>query len=232
MSYKIVSIDPGFNNLGYAYSEYLDNGTFLVRAYETLHPSDHHTTNRVYRRFFPERILTVNTISKLTHELIKRYKHDYFCCEDAYFNPARPNAYLSLITAIYGIESRLYQTYVDRSKDYPKPAQMLLYKIPASLVKKAFSIQIGAKADKSDMYDALVEHVSLGSIQFVGKKKGYCPDISEMSEHVVDAIAIGYSFTKIWYPILMAKVLDKRCTVINKATRKMLKKKKFKLDLL
>lgn len=226
MSYTLISVDPGMNNLGYAYSEVDDNGNFTVGDYGCLSPSKYDTSLKKDRKYFTDRILTGKVIRDMTLRMIEKYHPDFFCSEDAFFNPSRPNAYANLLITIFGIESCLYKHYcTHREIDY---RSCLLYKIPPTLVKKVFDMEQGGKAGKTDMYMALAAHAKEKHIKFKKHPAGWFPKENTITEHSVDAIGIGYAFSRIWYPIIVSSVLDKHCTSINKFVRKRLKEKKFK----
>lgn len=180
---------------------------------------------RKHSKMFSDRLLTGKVISSLIEELIDRYNPTYISSEDAFYNPARPNAFVSLLIAIYAIESKLYQLYSDGRIPFAK--NIKLYKTPPTLVKKIFSMNSGGgKSTKEDMYHNLQSRVNEHDIYF--KDRDTCPLIDEFTEHSVDAIAVGYAFYKFWIPLLNANILDKKCTSLSRNMKDKLKKLKYK----
>lgn len=177
---------------------------------------------RKYRTQFSDRIMTGKVISRLAEKLIRDYDPTYICSEDAFYNPARPNAYISLLIAIYAIESKLFSMHTEG--ELSSESQAKLYKTPPTLIKKVVSKPLGGKANKLDMYDALRSLVQAKEISFRGKRKGICPPLEEFTEHSVDAICVGYAFTKIWLPLIGTKLIDRKCTSFSKQMRNNLKK--------
>lgn len=178
-----------------------------------------------HSKMFSDRLLTGKVISSLIEELINRYTPTYVSSEDAFYNPARPNAFVSLLIAIYAIESKLYQLYSDDKLPFGK--NIKLYKTPPTLVKKIFSMNSGGgKSTKDDMYHNLQDRVNEHDISFVGRDD--CPSLEEFTEHSVDAIAVGYAFYKFWIPLLNANVLEKKCTSLSRHMKDRLKKLKYK----
>ena len=180
---------------------------------------------RKHGKIFSDRLLTGKVISSLTEELIYKYSPDYISSEDAFYNPTRPNAFVSLLIAIYAIESKLYQLYSDNLIPFGK--NIKLYKTPPTLVKKIFSMNnAGGKSTKEDMYYNLQDRVREKDINFKGKRG--CPPIEEFTEHSVDAIAVGYAFYKFWIPLLDTNILDRKCTSLSKNMKNKLKKAKYR----
>ena len=76
------------------------------------------------------------------------------------------------------------------------------------------------------MYDALKLQTEKGVIKFADQQPGKSAPLSEFTEHSVDAIDIGYAFTKVWKPIIDNKLLDEKCTSFSKSVRNQLAKNK------
>lgn len=226
----ILSIDPGTCNLGYAYSQYDSNHGFVVLDYATVQPCKYPDDLKKYQRHFSGRIVTGLVIQRLVDELLVTYSPTYLCSEDAFYNPARPSAFVSLLIAIYAIESKLFSLHTQGKLQFD--TQSKLYKTPPTVIKKIASKQCGGKASKLDMYDALKALVEVEAISFHKKKRGYCPPLSEFTEHSVDAICVGYAFTQLWIPLFESKLLDKKCTGFSKQMKKQLKKAGYKSDYL
>lgn len=226
MKYTVLSIDPGSNSLGYAFSE-INGQSMIVRAYESLAPSAYPKGSdyRKHNKYYPDRILTGKIISRTIKDLVHTYNPDYLACEDAFYNPSRPNAFISLLIAIYAMESALYRLYSDGELKDPMTAR--LYKTPPTLIKKVMNHDLGGKATKIDMMDALTHRVQEGAISFSGYPSRKLPDASTFTEHSVDAISIGYTFSKLWKPILEANILEPRMNAFTKTVSKLLKKKKY-----
>lgn len=226
MKYTVLSIDPGSNSFGYAFSE-VEDDILTVKEYESLSPSSYPKGSvlRIHRKWYPDRLLTGKIISATIKDLIFTYKPDYITSEDAFYNPARPNAFISLLIAIYAMESAIYRLHADG--DIPDPMRARLYKTPPTLIKKVMNYSLGGKSTKLDMLDALVERVNNQTIKFAGYKTKKMPALTEFTEHSVDAISIGYTFAQLWKPLLDANILEPRMTAFTKSVSKLLKNKKY-----
>lgn len=224
MSYTLLSIDPGAHNLGAAISKFDDNN-FQVQKFYSLVPSKYPAEMRKHIKHFTDRTLTGKVISAMVRDLVLEYQPDFIVSEDAFYNPGRPNAFISLLVCIYAAESELYRLLCEDLISDPDRAK--LYKIPPTLVKKIVSDVVGGKASKDDMTAAMEQQVLSGNIKFDAHAEGTCPHREAFTEHAVDAICIGYAFTKLWYPIIQAKALPAKITSLNKATKRHLIKNKY-----
>jgi hypothetical protein len=227
MTYTVLSIDPGTNSFGYAFSQVTDNN-FEVFEHNTLYPSAYPKESR-YRKdhkWYSDRVLCGKVIGRTIRELVMMYKPDYIASEDAFYNPSRPNAFISLLIAIYAMESTLHGMYEEGILIDPVTARV--FKTPPTLIKKVMSHELGGKATKDDMTTALNCRVQQKEITFRGFKVGKMPDSALFTEHSIDAISIGFTFSKLWKPMLDAKVLEPRMTSFTKTVKKLLKKCKYK----
>lgn len=217
MSYTLLSIDPGISALGYAFSTV--DITYTVHEANTVHPNKF-PNDSVYKRekrLFPQRVLNGKRVSEIFEDLVLTYRPDYITSEDAFFNPLRPNAFIALIIALFAMETSLHKLY--RQKAIPD--RIGFYKTPPTVVKKILNEDVGGKALKQDMLTALIAKINSGDIQF---------DIDQLdglSEHAVDAIGVGYAFTKLWMPMLEANLLDNTMTSVSRSLTKHLIAKKY-----
>lgn len=227
MNYTVLSIDPGTNSFGYAVSQVTEN-YLEVFEHNTLYPSAYPKESR-YRKdhkWYSDRVLCGKVIGKTIFDLVTTFKPDYIASEDAFYNAARPNAFISLLIAIYAMESTLHGMYENGILTDPVTARV--FKTPPTLIKKVMSHDLGGKATKDDMTTALRCRVQQKEIVFHGYKVGTMPDSTMFTEHSVDAIGIGFTFSKLWKPMLDAKILEPRMTSFTKTVKKLLKKQHYK----
>lgn len=231
-SYTLLSIDPGINSLGWAISQCYPN-QLIIEKFGTLYPTVYPKGSKLKgdSKHYSDRIIGSRILRIWLKEIIATYQPDYICSEDAFYNPGRPSAFTSLLIAIYAMESKLYAMYTNGEINTPESAK--IYKLAPTTIKMIMHhelTEIGGKAEKSDMTNALRLRVDKKQIKFAQYKK--FPSIEDLTEHSVDAICIGYGFTQLWKPLLEAEILENRMTAFTKSVRKLLKKKRYKSPFL
>lgn len=198
--YTILSIDPGLTTCGYAYSIY-DEDAFRVNAAGTIDTEDI-LRNHPEKLQYPANTLKSDILADRFQQLITTHTPQYVVSEAAFYNPSRPAAYASLLRCIFTLEHVLHA------------ANIVLYKIAPALIKKESQSVAGAMADKNEMKDALMRLTETKDILL-------SEDVNteELSEHAIDAIHVGKAFTKLWLPLLTAKLVPPRCTTYTKKLR-------------
>lgn len=199
-NYTILSIDPGLTTCGYAYSIY-DEDAFHVNAAGTTNTEDI-LRNHPEKLQYPANTLKSDILADSFQQLIVTYMPQYVVTEAAFYNPSRPAAYASLLRCIFTLEHVLHT------------ANAVLYKIAPMLIKKESQSTAGAMANKDEMKDALLQLTETKDIILSEDI-----DIEELSEHAIDAIHVGRAFTRLWLPLLTAKLIPPRCTTYTKKLR-------------
>ena len=172
----IIAIDPGINSTGLAVLE--DKETYLQ-----VHTTAFVKGNRAFTK--EEKLLEkqqdsryVRAIAILTklQELVNTYPIEAVISEAAFYNPRRPIAYSSLLEVIFAVKYGLI-------KEIKVPFKTMAPK----LVKSLFN-QHGASL-KDDMSKRLTLLIEKGLLQLDKNIQ-----LTELTEHEIDAIAIGWSY--------------------------------------
>jgi Holliday junction resolvasome RuvABC endonuclease subunit len=169
----ILSIDPGINNCGLAVIDL--NKKFKVL--ETLNV-------RNTRKFSPEekeveavygnRVVKVKAIHKAILDLLDEYDIDEVVLEAPFYNALTPVAFSSLLEVIVSIK---YCIIIEKELGFTL--------IEPLVIKKLFANR--AQAKKDYMREMLYSRVENKDILM---KK----DIEELTEHEIDAIAVGFTY--------------------------------------
>lgn len=172
----IIAIDPGINTTGIAVVEKI-NGTFHI--YETHFLNNTRAFSKalksVEKRQDSRFVRTIRIIEKI-EEYVDIYNPQVIVTEAAFFNPRRPAAYTTLLEVIMGIKYGII-------KDLKRPFR----EIPPKLVKRLFAKN--GNAGKEVMEDKLKEYIR-DKIVVLDKSI----DLKDLTEHEIDAIAVGCSF--------------------------------------
>ena len=125
----IMGIDPGINNTGICILKLNKKNNeislvdrFVIKANETAKKQNKDDA-REYGNVF-----SLVVYEKEMLELFNKYNPDFVACEDAFYSPRTPNAFVSLKLCINAIQRVLYQHF-----------RKQLYKIPPKLAKSAVS---------------------------------------------------------------------------------------------
>lgn len=178
-SIRVLSFDPGLTLAGWAVLDYnLTDGTIIVHRFGDISPSKIASRVNMSEQVekFGKRIISLDILEDMVKKLYDEYKPDYVASEDAFFCPATPNAFASLLHWLNTIELLLF-------KQYQKP----LVKISPRSVKQCITGSGGTQG-KLPMHDAIM---SDSQIVFKQKKSQ-----EEMNEHSVDAISVGVCFIR------------------------------------
>lgn len=181
----LMSIDPGTTFCGIVLSELIGNQV-VIHETELINVTTSFKSDleKQTMELYGPRFLKILRITNRMSEIINENMVTGIAVEGAYFNPTRPNAYASLVEVLYAVR-----------RSVALPLAMPVKEIPAMLVKKEFSILRTVKkgdANKKDLLkDALIERK-------INKTILITKDIEEMSEHEIDAAAIGYTYHKLF----------------------------------
>ena len=174
LSLRVLSIDPGFNNLGVAFS--------TLNYHSNLQVVNNVTTFNIPRLIrldddpLTDHVSHYLVNSKKVYDII-RYNlesclPDVIICEAAYLG-SFANAFVSLSLCIQAVERAVYDYDFDVG----------FYTIDPSSVKKANGVK-GNSKDKEEMRTAIIANPNIVSVV----------DFTKIDEHSVDAIAIGQCY--------------------------------------
>ena len=173
--FKILSIDPGLTNTAWVLSNAdIDNYTLNVLKYNTIK-----ATKSIEKNENPlglnRNILSLQYLENELRSIISASKADFIVIEDAFYNPKRPTAFLSLSLCIYTIEKLVAMTFNKK-----------IYKIATRKAKQLVSGNGGSTKDVIQRAIVDNEHITFK------ESKQY--SIDRLNEHEADAIAIAYGF--------------------------------------
>ncbi len=174
---KIIAFDPGISNIGVAVIDY-SKELLLIESIDTenLNPDtlNKKSAYRSMSELHGDRFAKIQSLTAQALEILIENKPDVICCEAPFYNIKRPAAYSALVEIIYALK------LTTSSYKLTLP----FFMIEPLLIKKIF---VGtARADKDVMREAIV-----------AKELPLSKPISEMTEHEIDAVAVGFSFLKI-----------------------------------
>ena len=176
-TFKLVSIDPGLNNIGAAVFDIsLEKDSFKITRIlaETLQ-EDRVVDQVCYdiekdeERHY-KRIRMVSALMRL----IRHHRPSVVVCESPFFNATRPSSYAVLVEVIMEIQMSVYQ--------YDNAIRFSLF--APQLVKK--SLGVAGQKGKEVVREAMAKNETL-----IEALDG---DLDSLDEHSVDAIAVGYTF--------------------------------------
>lgn len=174
--YNLISIDPGLNNIGIAvYRVNKDLKILHIKAWTV-------DINKVKRIFnvsnsYPSRSIKIMKFKSILIGLLLRYKPYAVITESAFYNPLRPSAYGPLSEVISHIVSTIMEVNPN----------IFYHSLEPLLIKKM--LKSGYSKGKLSMLEAVSK---VDEITDVLKGK-----ITDLDDHGVDAIAVGYSFLSI-----------------------------------
>lgn len=173
----ILAIDPGTRNTGvaiYACDRY--NHINRIEAYTIKADKlngDHLEDIAVSHT---ERIANIIKVSQAMLVYLREYNPNFICCESPFYNRLRPSAFAPLVELLFALRNI--------SIDYNPLVPFLTYE--PLYVKKAISGK--AHADK------LVVSTAIHNNQEI--VDALVNDIHQLSEHALDAIAVGWTHLK------------------------------------
>ncbi len=177
-THRILSIDPGTNHLGYAISE-----VYLMDPYEpmevievdTLQPGNLAKPFTTLIEVHGEKVAKLYALEQAIKRILERFKPDIIVSESPYMGQF-PQAYAALVECLKSIRSALIDF------DPCKP----LNSIDPATIKASVGVS-GKSGDKNLMSTAIKK--------LIDEKKLILPcNLSELDEHSIDAIAVGYAY--------------------------------------
>ena len=181
-SFKLLSIDPGTRHLGLAYYTVDSRDYRILSLYtetvkvwkETLPPG---IEEELYTdRFF--KLLRISTKIRTTMDL---FKPSIVACEGPFFNGAFPDAYGALCSVV---------TIITEQVHHHNPA-VEFHTYQPQEVKKV----VGAKLIRNNTEEAK-RAVRVAVSENTEIMAGLKDNLDDLSEHAVDAIAIGFCCLK------------------------------------
>lgn len=175
--YKIVSIDPGLNNLGIAIFD-LDYSTRTIVRIEafTLVNEKLQDDSGLDEETHSERSIKLMKLRNVIQELMYNIRPCMVACESPFYSSFRPTAYAALVEVIRMIQLAI----IDFNVNIP------FYQVEPLLVKK--HIGAGMTKGKIDVKLAVNNKPELMNV--------LVNDINRLDEHSIDAIAVGYTFLR------------------------------------
>ena len=182
---KILSIDPGTSNLGYAYSEYDPKKKLMyVKELGAMTPSKDakKAFTKEDKNIFDMRLLNILTVNKYYNELVLKYNCHLHCSEDAFLHHMYPSSFIILSMCIHVMSNVLYNHYRTGTMS---AKSAILYKFAPKHIK---AVNITGTADKNDIKNAILQNKQI---------KINKTDIEQLDiSHISDAVAIGYTMVK------------------------------------
>ena len=171
---KILCFDPGLTKTGWSLIDYnTDTSNCTISKYGILQPNriTEHVAIKEDCAKYGKRLMALCELEAQVKDLIETLSPEYVACEDIFYNPKRPTAFIALSQWLTTVELLLKRYY------------MPLYKIPTKIAKK--EIFGSGSADKINVQSAILSN---GRIQFKTKPP------KELCEHEADSIAVGLGF--------------------------------------
>lgn len=166
-----MGVDPGTNYCGVAIFD-VDDKTFEIKGIDNIlvdltKPRYNIDNNNL---LFPR----LNKLYRTFMDIYEKYDIYWLAIEAAFINRLRPAAYGPIVTSIFSVKKAFIDSYnLNNIVEYPP-----------TIVKQVVS-EYG-QATKDGMYDAVNKIKELDGLF----------DIDTISEHEIDAIAMGYTLIK------------------------------------
>ena len=183
---SIIGIDPGINNTGICFCKYDPaTGILNVNNYTVLHANElAKKENKVDTKYFGN-VFSLFLYEREIRKIIADYNPDYVACEDAFYNPRTPNAFISLKLCIGTIQRVLYTDH-----------RKVLYRVAPKLAKMCIGNACAGKVAVQQQVQSLPD---------IKIKEAKSRPLADMVEHEADSIAIAYAFTKQFLPDILLK---------------------------
>lgn len=183
-TFKIISIDPGTDSLGFAVMDVTyDNFNINRTIAKTIMASKHVNEDSWVSQIHGYRMARIQKLKSLLIDHFDKIEPAFIVCESPFFNPRRPGAFQPLAEILFAIKEAVL---VHNS-------WLPLHLIDPSTIKK--SVNAPGNADKTVMKKAVT---SLKDINYEGDIR-----IEDLDEHSIDAIAVGYCQVKnLRFPVM------------------------------
>lgn len=176
-TFKVVSIDPGTDNLGFAVMDVTyDNYIIKKTVAKTITASKHVNEESWISQVHGYRMARIQKLKSILIQNFNSIEPAFIVCESPFFNPRMPGAFQPLAEILFAIKEAVLK----------HNSWLPLYLIDPSTIKK--SVNAPGNADKVVMKKSVS---SLTDINYDGEIK-----IEDLDEHSIDAIAVGYCHVK------------------------------------
>ena len=171
----VCAIDPGTNRLGFAVLTFDTKTLSICQLTAQTFRSEHlvlpcpYTTTLHGERYVKILAQQQELFRQLTH-----YHPDAVCCESAFYNPSRPNAFAALTELLFAIKTLCFQ--------YDPYLPLLFYE--PSTIKKAIGMLHAHK--KEGVKPALQQHLEIQTT--------VVPSLEQLDDHAQDAVAVAYTY--------------------------------------
>ena len=175
---KLMSIDPGLNSTGVSIWT-LDFFNFEIKEIEafTLCNNKLRSASFFDDYRFTDRKIKLERLSKAIRYLTTQYAPNQVACESPFFNRLMPVAYGSLTETLTTIKESIYETNPNITFTLLEP--LLVKKtVGAGFTKGKVDVKLSV-SKISEIMDNLIS------------------DYSDLDEHSIDSLAIGYTFLKL-----------------------------------
>lgn len=172
-TFKVISIDPGTDNLGFAVLDVTyDDFKIIKTVSKTITASKLVTEESWISQVHGYRMARIQKLKEVLINNFNNIEPAFIVCESPFFNPRMPGAFQPLAEILFAIKEAVLE------HNWWLP----LYLIDPSTIKK--SVKAPGNADKTVMKKCVDE---LTDINYEGDVL-----IKDLDEHSIDAIAVGY----------------------------------------
>lgn len=174
---KILSFDPGTTVTGWVVSTYI-RSTHTLTVLKCGEITPIHDAKKLDKEEcikYSQQLIALDHLYNDVYALIDKNKPNCVVTEDAFLHPKFIMAYAALNLCIHTI-SRAARAH-----------GLACEKIAPKLVKKLVSEN--GESTKYNMFDAIINNPNI----IINNTK--CADIMKSSEHVIDAIGVGFAYT-------------------------------------
>lgn len=176
-SFKLVSIDPGTDNLGFCIMDIsYENFSILKTTVSTIVASKSVFEDSLISQIHGYRMARIQKLKQTLIDHFNKINPAIIVCESPFFNPRRPGAFQPLAEILFAIK----ESTIEYNSWLP------LYLIDPSSIKK--SVNAPGNADKIIMKKQVC---SLTDLNYEGDVT-----LEDLDEHSIDAIAVGYCHVK------------------------------------
>ncbi len=182
---KILSFDPGLTTMGWSIGTWsVEKNILTVNRWGVI--TSIALAQKEEKIDFKNygRIISLEIMEREVTNLIEQYHPTYIFSEDAFYNPKRPQAYVSLSLCLHTLSRLLYLNY-----------KKSLFKLAPKQIKKI--VTGDGTADKTTIQATIISHPN---ILIKDTKQN---QLKNMSEHSADSIAGMYTFCREILPALL-----------------------------
>lgn len=174
LTLRVLSIDPGFNNMGVSFNTLNYHTGLQVVNYCTTYkiPKLTQELEESNVNHCTSGMINITAVKSLISGILSEFKPDVVVCEAAYLSRF-PQAFVSLSLCLHAIESATFEYDYDVG----------FMTIDPSSVKVANGVK-GNSKDKEDMRRAIMTNAYVVS----------AIDFNTLDEHAIDSICIGYCY--------------------------------------